>query len=238
MVMKKDLIRFIKQDDNVSNAIWFLRKLEWHWSVRAIGRPKNPYDKVLDVASEVRVSHLLFKRGWDVWRLDFSWESARRARIYGPRFSGHLVIDASRPKLPFCPKGFDSAVCVGPFDFKFLDKEILLTEVKDSLKPGGKFVFSLPTSESQYCNEISNKKFHFWSSEEVSKITKTWEAGEIRRINIPQPSWVYSRIINSSRIPTPVFDILITKPLTWLCPHLPNRFGSYIIFSLSKRVNS
>ena len=236
--LAEDLIRFVKQSDNVPNARWFLRKIEWAWSLRCVGKPSNSHSMILDVASEVRVSHSLFKSGWNIWRVDFSSESAEQARKYGPEYKAHIVIDPSRPKLPLSRKFFDAAISIGPFDFKFLDVDVLVEEVKALLEIGGKFVLSLPTLKSPYRNKDSEQKFRFWPSEDISHIIQVWKAGEIHRVNIPQPSWVYSRIGHTSRIPVSVFDAFITKPLLYLCPLVPNRLASYVILSLCKRSDS
>jgi SAM-dependent methyltransferase len=234
----QDYIRFVKQPDDVPNARWFLRKIEWAWSLRCIGKPPNPHSKILDIASEVRVSHSLFKRGWNILRVDFAPESAEQARKLGPKYSAQVVIDPSEPKIPLSRDFLDAAISIGPFDFKFLDVDVLISEAKSLLKAGGKFVFSLPTPKSPYCNKESKKNFRFWSPDEISHIIQKWNVGDSDRINIPQPAWVYSRIGHTRRIPYSIFDALITKPFQHLCPVLPNRFASYVILSLSKRANS
>jgi len=234
-LIAEDLIRFVKQSDNVPNARWFLRKIEWAWSLRCAGKPSDRHSLILDVASEVRVSHSLFKSGWNIWRVDFSSESAEQARKYGPEYRAHIVIDPSQPKLPIRKNLFDAAISIGPFDFKFLDIDILLEETKAILKIGGKFVFSLPTLKSPYYNKNSKQKFRFWSPKDIAHIIQEWNAGDIRRVNIPQPSWVYSRIGHTSRIPSSVFNAFITKPISYLCPIFPNRYASYVIFSFFKK---
>lgn len=232
------LIRFVKQPDNVPNARWFLRKIEWAWSLRFVGKPPDRNSMVLDVASEIRISHSLFKSGWNIYRIDFSSESAAEARKYGPEYRAHIVIDPLQPKLPLHSELFQAAISIGPFDFKFLDINVLLEESKKVLGIGGKFVFSLPTLKSPYCNKDSIKKFRFYSLEDISTIIREWKVGESRRVNIPQPSWVYSRIGHTSRIPAFLFNALITYPLSSLCPILPNSYASYVIFSFFKRNNS
>ena len=232
------LIRFVKQPDNVPNARWFLRKIEWAWSLRFVGKPPDRYSMVLDVASEVRISHSLFERGWNICRIDFSPESAAEARRYGPEYRDHIVIDPLQPKLPLHSDLFKAAISIGPFDFKFLDIDVLLEETKKVLEIGGKFVFSLPTLKSPYRNKDSIKKVRFYSIEDISRIIREWKIGESLRVNIPQPSWVYSRIGHTSRIPAFLFDALITYPLSSLCPILPNSYASYIIFSFFKRNKS
>jgi SAM-dependent methyltransferase len=234
----EDLIKFVKQADNVPNAKWFLRKIEWAWSLRCIGKPPNSHSMILDIASEVRVSHSLFKDSWNIWRIDFSSESAEQARKDGPKYGAHIVIDPVRPKLPLSGEFFDAAISIGPFDFKFLDVDALLKEVKTVLGKGGKFVFSLPTPKSPYCNRDSVQNFRFWSPKDISHIIQEWKVGESHRINIPQPSWVYSRIGHTSRIPARVFDAFITKPLLSLCPLIPKSLASYVILSLCKRSDS
>jgi hypothetical protein len=237
-LIAEDLIRFVKQSDNVPNARWFLRKIEWAWSLRCVGKPPGRRGMILDVASEVRVSHSLYNRGWNIYRIDFSAESAVEARKYGPEYSAQIVVDPSWPKLPLRSERFNAAISIGPFDFKFLDTDVLLEETKAILGAGGKFVFSLPTLKTPYRNKDSIKKFRFWSSEDISHIIQEWKLGESQRVNIPQPSWVYSRIGHTSRIPAFVFDAFITKPLLFLCPFVPNRLASYVILSLCKRSDS
>ncbi len=234
----EDLIRFVKQSDDVSNARWFLRKIEWTWSLRCIGRPPDDHCTILDIASEVRVSHSLFQRGWNIFRVDFSAESAAQARKFGPEYRAHFVIDPLQPKLPIHKDFINSAICIGPFDFKFLNVDLLFAEIKILLQIGGKFVFSLPTPKSPYFDKESLKKFRFWSSKDIANIIQEWGVGESQRVNIPQPSWVYSRVGHTSRIPASVFDAFITKPLLTLCPFVPDRLASYVILSLSKRSDS
>jgi SAM-dependent methyltransferase len=234
----EDLIRFVKQSDNVPNARWFLRKIEWAWSLRYVGKPANRYSMVLDLASEIRVSHSLFKRGWKICRVDLSQESAAEARKQGPEYCAHIVVDPSQPKLPFHKNLFEAAISIGPFDFQFLDIDVLLEEVKTILGLGGRFVFSLPTLKSPYCHKDSIQKFRFWSPENISHIIRQWKVGDNLRTNIPQPAWVYSRIGNTSRIPALLFDVLITYPILSLCPILPDSYASYVVFSFLKRSHS
>ena len=233
--ISSELIRFVKQSDNVSNAIWYLRKIEWEWSLRCIGKPPKPNSRILDIASEVRISSSLYQKGWLVSRVDFSQESALEAQRRGPKFSGHVVVDPLQPEMPFSNKSFEASISIGPFDFKFLHITALLTQVKRVLKNGGKFVFSLPTLKSPYCNPNSRQKFRYWSSKDISDIIRKWPTGDVERINIPQPRWVYSRLGYTHRIPRFFFDVLFTKPILFLCPFLPNWFGSYIILSFNKK---
>jgi hypothetical protein len=237
----EDLVRFVKQPDNVPNARWFLRKIEWGWGLRLIGRPiksQSSQSKILDIASEVRVSNSLFNKGWKIWRADLSLESAKRAQKYGSPYCGHVVIDPRKPKIPFGQEAFDAVISIGPFDFGFLNSHMLLSEIKALLKFDGKFVFSISTPLSPYCNKDSIQKFCFWSPSDISNLLFEWKIGKFKRINVPQPRWVYSRIGHTSRIPTSVFDTFITMPMLYLCPFVPNRWASYIILSLCKRSDS
>ncbi|MDY7033530.1 MAG: methyltransferase domain-containing protein [Thermodesulfobacteriota bacterium] len=238
MQTSDDLIRFVKQDDNVSNAIWFLRTLEWEWTTRLIGLPGNPNGRVLDVASEVRVSSLLFQKGWNIWRVDFSKESAIHARKYGPKFTGHVIIDPSQLNFSFNQNSFEAVVCVGPFDFKFLNKHVLLTEIKKLLKANGKCVLSMASDKSPYCSPSSQKKFHYWSSEEIDRVLKEWKVGKVKRMNVPQPSFIYSKIFNNRYMNKSIFNALVTTPLLWLCPYFPKKVGKYVILCLNKGFDS
>jgi SAM-dependent methyltransferase len=234
--VSEDLIRFVKQADDVSNAKWFLRNIEWKWSLRCIGPPSYSNCKILDVASEVRVSNALFEKGWNVWRVDFSLEAAKQAKKFGPVFSGHLVIDSQKPHMPFPKDSFEAAISIGPFDFRFLDTDKLLAESRSLLKDNGRFVFSLPTPKSPYCNNLANSKFRFWSADDIADIIRNWTVGAIHRINIPQPSWIYSRFGNTSRIPYSLFNAIVTKPFYHLCPFVPDDMASYVILSFGKSI--
>ncbi len=202
--------------------------------MRLIGRPISSQSKILDIASEVRVSKSLCKKGWKIWRADFSFESAKHAQKYGPPYSGHVVIDPSRPKIPISQETFDAVISIGPFDFRILNSHMLLSEIKALLRVSGKFVFSMATILSPYCNSNSKQKFCFWSPNEISKIIFDWKIGNFKRVNIPQPRWVYSRLGHTSRIPRCVFDSFITMPMLNLCPLIPDRLASYVILSLCK----
>jgi SAM-dependent methyltransferase len=107
-------------------------------------------DRLLDVASEAAVTRALAARDVDLTRVDFSQGASDAAR---EAIDGPLALETTTPEeptLPFRDGAFDAAVCVGPYDWRFLDAGALTAELRRVLVPGGRLVLTVPTPESPY----------------------------------------------------------------------------------------
>ena len=107
-------------------------------------------ERLLDVASEADVTRALARGDADLTRVDFSASASDAAR---EAIDGALAFETTspeRPTLPFPDGAFDAAVCVGPYDWRFLDTEALTSELRRVLVPGGRLVLTVPTPESPY----------------------------------------------------------------------------------------
>ncbi len=107
-------------------------------------------ERLLDVASETGVTRALAAQDADLTRVDFSPDASDAARA---AIDGSLTFEITtpeRPTLPFPDGTFDGAVCVGPYDWRFLDSEALTAEFRRVLVPGGRLVLTVPTPESPY----------------------------------------------------------------------------------------
>jgi SAM-dependent methyltransferase len=107
-------------------------------------------DPLLDVASEAEVTRALAGRDAELTRVDFSQgasDAAREALGDGPAYE---TTTPEQPALPFRDGSFAAAVCVGPYDWRFLDAEALTAELRRVLAPGGRLVVTVPTPESPY----------------------------------------------------------------------------------------
>ena len=84
--------------------------------------------------------------GWSVAGVDASAEMVERARARLPALADRLV-QASVERLPFADETFDAAVCTGVLEY-VADVPGALAEVARVLRPGGRFVVSMPNMHS------------------------------------------------------------------------------------------
>jgi len=159
----------------------YLRDAEWGAARRLVGE----HGAILDVASESRVTAAL---GADrVTRVDFSPEATQRARdLLGDAVAQYETTTPEKPRLPFSDDAFDAVVCVGPYDWKFLDIETLTAEVRRVLDGGGRFVVSVPTPRSPYA---ANGKGRFYTPSEFgSLLSPGWSLDDYELIfQYPRP---------------------------------------------------
>lgn len=129
---------------------------------------------VLDVASESNVTE-----GVDaerVTRLDFSGESIDHARnILGDAVDRYEWVEPGDPRLPFDDDAFDAAVSIGPYDWKFLDIEVMTDELHRVVDDDGLFVFSVPTPRSPYSVRNGNEFRYFSPDEALSILSPDWK---------------------------------------------------------------
>lgn len=129
--------------------------------------------RVLDIASEANVT-----RGLDadeVVRLDFSEAAIDHAReVLGEAADEYAATEPGDPLLPFPDDSFDGVVSIGPYDWRFLDADVLTSEIRRVTRADGRFVFSVPTPRSPY--ETGGKyKLRYWTPEEaLSMLEPGW----------------------------------------------------------------
>lgn len=104
-------------------------------------------DRVLDVASEANVTRDLPGR---VTRVDFSPAATDAAQESLGDGLEYVTVAPEEPDLPFEADAFDAAVCVGPYDWRFLDVERLTLEVARVTDGDAQFVVTVPTPRSPY----------------------------------------------------------------------------------------
>lgn len=112
--------------------------------------------KVLDIASESKVT--LGLESQDISRIDFSKQSYECAqKILKKKVNKFRTIHPKNPKIPYADNSFDGIVCIGPYDWIFLNINKLTKEIYRVLKEGGVFVFSVPTPQSPYYQKTKTK---------------------------------------------------------------------------------
>jgi SAM-dependent methyltransferase len=138
------LRRWIHQPPAGPN-VQYLRDAEW---TAALGQLGDRSD-VLDVASESRVTAAIEVDR--LTRLDFSDGASEHAReLLEEDVDRFETTSPATPFVPFPDDAFDAAICVGPYDWKFLDVDRLTAELHRVLEPDGRLVLSVPTPNSPY----------------------------------------------------------------------------------------
>jgi SAM-dependent methyltransferase len=146
------LRRWVKQPP-VNPNVQYLRDAERTGAWELLGEPTD----VLDVASEASVTAGLYAES--VARVDFSPAATDRAReVLGEAVESYETVRPEAPTLPFADDRFDGAVCVGPYDWTFLDVEALTAELHRVTAPSGVSVFSVPTPHSPYFAAVARFK--------------------------------------------------------------------------------
>ncbi|MFD1515739.1 class I SAM-dependent methyltransferase [Halomarina rubra] len=148
--------------------------------------------RVLDIASEANVT-----RGLDaeeVCRVDFSDAAIDHSEeLLGDDVSRYERVSPESPRLPFPDNHFDGAVCIGPYDWRFLDIEALTAEVRRVVAPTGRFVFSLPTPRSPY--ETGGKYNLRYYTPEMARdlLEPDWTLADYRLV-YQHPYWLHSKL--------------------------------------------
>jgi SAM-dependent methyltransferase len=147
------LRRWVRQPPASPN-IQYLRDAEHEAALRLLGR----CERVLDVASESTVTERIGAE--EVTRVDFSPTASAYARdILGDRVAAYGVADPAAPQLPLADDSVDGVVCVGPYDWQFLDVAALTREIERVCRPGGRVVFSVPTPRSPYARTGKSRTY-------------------------------------------------------------------------------
>jgi len=149
------LKRWVAQPPASPN-VQYLRDAEREAALALLG----PRASVLDVASEAGVTAGASRLAGHLARADFSEDASAHAQtIVGDDADDFAVADPRSPALPYDDDSFDGAVSLGPFDWPFLDVDALVAEVRRVLRPGGVFVYSVPTPRSPYARTGKSRTY-------------------------------------------------------------------------------
>lgn len=160
------LRRWVQQPPAAPN-VQYLRDAERKAAIEELGKRSS----VLDIGSESTLTESL--EAESITRVDFSEDSSKHAReILGPTVDRYEIADLDSPDLPFSDDTFDSAVSIGPFDWKFLDVETLVDELHRVIDADGMLVFSVPTPRSPYSSGPWNR--YYTPEEAFQLISPDW----------------------------------------------------------------
>lgn len=172
MTRDKILKKWVEQPPAEPN-IQYLRDAERINAWKQLGSRSH----ILDIASEANVTS-----GLDadtITRVDFSPDAIEHAQeILGNKVDQYEVVDPETPSLPFEDEQFDSAVCIGPYDWKFLDVQQLTAEIRRVIDSSGLFVFSVPTPRSPYAVNNRNKYRYYTPNEALDLISPHWQLSQ------------------------------------------------------------
>ena len=192
------LVRFVDQPPATPN-VQYLRDEE---RVRALDHLGH-CDRVLDVASESGVTAGIDAN--EVARVDFAPAASDTAQtVLGDTVSEYALASYDDPKLPFDDDSFDAVVCIGPYDWPFLDIDALTAEIRRVVAPGGRFVFSVPTPRSPY---FANGKNRFLTPDETSALVSDGWTVVARDFVFQYPRRLHSAV---NRLPAP-----LQYPFVW-----------------------
>ncbi|SFR36527.1 class I SAM-dependent methyltransferase [Halogeometricum limi] len=168
---ERRLERWVKQPP-VGPNMQYLRDAERIAALDHLGHR----DRVLDLASESTLTAELDAD--EVVRLDFSSGASDTAREeLGDAVDTYEVTEPEAPRLPFPDDHFDGAVCIGPYDWKFLDVTGLTDEVHRVTESDGLYVFSVPTPRSPYAANGNNRFYE--PDEALDVITPDWHLADV-----------------------------------------------------------
>lgn len=206
----KLLKRWVEQPPANPN-MQYLRDAERRAALHQLGRQEG----VLDLASESNVTKEI--NADNVARLDFSTAaSAHAQQVLGDSVTEYAVTDPEWPQLPFDDSEFDAAVSIGPFDWKFLDVDRLLTELHRVLGTGGLFVFSVPTPKSPY-SAADSYRFRYFTPEEAHRTIPPhwWLVDTDLLFQYPEPiHTVINKLPNGFQVPFVDFAETLSERLT------------------------
>jgi SAM-dependent methyltransferase len=172
MTRDKILTRWVNQPSAEPN-VQYLRDAERLTAWDQLGERTN----VLDIASESNVTAGLDAE--TITRVDFSSDAIEYAQeLLGDHVARYESIDPETPSLPFADDQFDGAVCIGPYDWKFLDVQALTDEVHRVMSNDGLFTLSVPTPRSPYATTNWNKYRYYSPDEALSLISPEWRLAD------------------------------------------------------------
>lgn len=137
--------------------------------------------RVLDVASAAAVTSGLSADRVD--RVDFSAAASDHAGdLLSDRVASFATVSPGDPVLPFSDETFDAAVCVGPYDWRFLAVETLTEEIRRVLAPSGTFAVTMPTPRSPYASRARNRLRYYPPAAALELLSPAWTLSECRPI--------------------------------------------------------
>lgn len=127
----------------------------------------------LDVASESTVTEEL--RADSLTRVDFSTAASDFAQnLLNESVDRYATADPDPPSLPFDDDEFDAAVSIGPYDWKFLDIDVLMDELNRVVTDNGIVAFSVPTPRSPYARADRHRFRYFTPEEMLRHLSPDW----------------------------------------------------------------
>ena len=166
------LERWVEQPP-VDPHVQYLRDAERTAALDQLGRREH----VLDLASESTLTRELAANAGTggVTRLDFSEPAGDHAsEVLGDTVDRYATTEPERPELPFADDTFDGAVCIGPYDWKFLKVDRLMAELRRVVTDDALVVFSVPTTRSPYRPDNRDYVQYFETEEALGILSTDW----------------------------------------------------------------
>jgi len=147
-----------------------------------VSEPERTRDHhVLDIASEANVTRKLSAE--QITRVDFSCAASETAReTLGETVDRYETVEYDDPTLPLKSDMVTAAISVGPYDWRFLDRNRLTGEVHRVLRPGGRFVLTVPTSRSPYAASAQQRLVYYTSAAAEKLFGPAWYRGEKKAV--------------------------------------------------------
>jgi hypothetical protein len=186
--------------------------------------------RTLDVASESSVTTALSAER--ITRLDFSPRASERAReILGDTVDQFAVTEPQNPTLDFDKNAFDTAISIGPYDWKFLDVAVLTDELH-RVVDSGPVVLSVPTVRSPYASMDANRDRYYTLDEISALIYPEWRLLDADLV-FQYPHSIHSKINRlPPRLQSPFVDL--SEQLTSLLTERDwCKRAAYIVLSIA-----
>ena len=147
-----------------------------------VSEPERMRDHhVLDIASEANVTRELSAE--QITRVDFSRAASETAReTLGETVDRYETVEYDDPTLPLKSDMVTAAISVGPYDWRFLDRDRLTGEVHRVLRPGGRFVLTVPTPRSPYAASARQRLVYYTPAAAKKLFGPAWYRGKEKAV--------------------------------------------------------